>query len=99
MGRGRSGNPHLVRPLAEIRDEIDRLSDRRSLLLHQLAEMPDAELADERRRLDARIAALWDEQRTTRAVIRFGTRTSIVKRARRAERILRDPGREGSRAA
>jgi hypothetical protein len=88
-----------VRPLAEIRDEIDRLSDRRSLLLHQLAEMPDAELADERRRLDARIAALWDEQRTTRAVMRFGTRTSIVKRARRAERILRDPGREGSRAA
>jgi hypothetical protein len=88
-----------VRPLAEIRDEIDRLSDRRSLLLHQLAEMPDAELADERRNLDARIAALWDEQRATRAVIRFGTRTSIVKRARRAERILRDPGREGSRAA
>ena len=88
-----------MRQLAEIRDEIDRLSDRRSLLLHQLAEMPDAELADERRRLDARIAALWDEQRTTRAVMRFGTRTSIVKRARRAERILRDPGREGSRAA
>jgi hypothetical protein len=88
-----------VRPLAEIRDEIDRLSDRRSLLLHQLAETPDAELADERRRLDARIGALWDEQRTTRAVMQFGTRTSIVKRARRAERILRDPGREGSRAA
>ena len=88
-----------MRPLAEIRDEIDRLSDRRALLLHQLAEMPDAELADERRRLDARIAALWDEQRATRAFIRFGTRTSIVKRARRAERILRDPGREGSRAA
>jgi hypothetical protein len=97
--RARSGNPYLVRPLAEIRDEIDRLSERRALLLHQLAEMPDAELADERRKLDSRIAALWDEQRTTRAMIRFGTRTSIVKRARRAERILRDPGREGSRAA
>jgi len=88
-----------MRPLGEIKDEIDLLSDRRSLLLHKLAEMPDAELAHERRRLDERIAALWDEQRTTRAVIRFGTRTSIVKRARRAERILRDPGREGSRAA
>jgi hypothetical protein len=68
-------------------------------VLHELAEMPDAELAVERRRLDARIAALWDEQRATRAVIRFGTRTSIVKRARRAERILRDPSREGTRAA
>ena len=88
-----------MRQLAEIRDEIDRLSERRALLLHQLAEMPDAELATERRRLDERIAALWDEQRATRAVIRFGTRISIVKRARRAERILRDPGREGSRAA
>ena len=91
--------PSSMRPLGEIKDEIDRLSDRRSLLLQRLAEMPDAELAHERRRLDVQIAALWDEQRTTRAVIRFGTRTSIVKRARRAERILRDPGREGSRAA
>jgi len=93
-----------VRPLAEIKDEIDRLADRRAQLLHRLAEMPDAELAHERRRLDARIAALWDEQRMTRATIRFGTRSSIVKRARRAERILRDPRREagsrdGSRAA
>ena len=88
-----------MRPLTEIREEIDQLAERRALLLHRLAETPDAALASERRNLDARIAALWDEQRTTRAVIRFGTRTSIVKRARRAERILRDPGREGSRAA
>ena len=88
-----------MRPLTEIREEIDQLAERRALLLHRLAETPDAALASERRHLDVRIAALWDEQRTTRAVIRFGTRTSIVKRARRAERILRDPGREGSRAA
>jgi hypothetical protein len=46
-----------------------------------------------------RIAELWDEHRMTRATLRFGTRSSIVKRARRAERILRDPRREGSRAA
>jgi hypothetical protein len=91
-----TGNLLSVRPLAEIKDEIDRLSDRRAHVLHDLAETPDAELAHERRRLDACIAALWDEQRATRAVIRFGTRTSIVKRARRAERILRDPSREGS---
>ena len=82
-----------MRPLAEIRDEIDQLSDRRAVVLHELAETPDAGLATERRWLDARIAALWDEQRATRAVLRFGTRASIVKRARRAERILRDPSR------
>jgi ElaB/YqjD/DUF883 family membrane-anchored ribosome-binding protein len=88
-----------VRSLAEIKDEIDRLADRRAQALQRLAETPDAELAHERRRLDARIAELWDEQRMTRATIRFGSRTTIVKRARRAERILRDPRREGSRAA
>jgi hypothetical protein len=93
-----------VRTLPEIKEEIDRLADRRADVLHRLSEMPDAELALERRHLDARIAALWDEQRMTRATIRFGTRSSIVKRARRAERILRDPrrengSREGSRAA
>jgi hypothetical protein len=88
-----------MRQLAEIKDEIDRLADRRARMLQQLAEMPDEGIAHERRRIDARMAALWDEQRATRATIRFGTRSSIVKRARRAERILRDPGREGSRAA
>lgn len=88
-----------MRSLAEIKDEIDSLADRRARLLQRLAEAPDAGLARERRQLDARIAELWDEQRTTRATIRFGTRSSIVKRARRAERILRDPRREGSRAA
>lgn len=88
-----------MRSLAEIKDEIDRLADRRAEALQRLAETPDAELARERRQLDARIAELWDEQRMTRATIRFGSRTTIVKRARRAERILRDPRREGSRAA
>ena len=88
-----------MRQLTEIRDEIDQLSERRARVLQLLAEAPGAALAVERRTLDARIAALWDEQRTTRAVILFGTRTSIVKRARRAERILRDPAREGTRAA
>jgi hypothetical protein len=88
-----------VRSLAEIKDEIDRLADRRAGMLQRLAEAPDAGLACDRRRLDVRIAELWDEHRMTRATLRFGTRSSIVKRARRAERILRDPRREGSRAA
>ena len=88
-----------MRNLTEIRDEIDRLSARRSRVLQLLAEAPGANLTVERRSLDSRIAALWDERRKTRATILFGTRSSIVKRARRAERILRDPAREGTRAA
>jgi len=99
FGQAGNGNTLAMRPLTEIKEEIDRLAERRARLLQMLAETPDAALEGERRQLDTRIAALWDEQRTTRAFIRFGTRTSIVKRARRAERILRDPGREGSRAA
>jgi len=99
FGQVTNGNTSLVRPLNEIKDEIDQLADERGHVLHRLAEMPDAELALERRMLDARIASLWDEHRATRAVIRFGTRSSIVRRARRAERILRDPTRESSRVA
>jgi hypothetical protein len=84
-----------VRTPGEIRSEIDRLASRRASVLAELAIEPDPALALERRTLDARIAALWDEQRMSRATIRFGARATIVARARRAERILRDPSREG----
>jgi hypothetical protein len=88
-----NGKTISVRPLTEIREEIDRLAEQRSGLLRLLAEYPDAAGALERRCLDARIAALWDEQRATRARMRFGTRSSIVERARRSERILRSETR------
>jgi hypothetical protein len=84
-----------VRTPDEIRSEIDRLAGRRASVLAKLAAEPDPGLTLERRQLDARIAALWDEQRMSRATIRFGSRATIVARARRAERILRDPAREG----
>jgi hypothetical protein len=99
FGQPENGNALLVRHLTEIRDEIDQLSERRARVLQLLAEAPDPTLAVERRGLDGRIEALWDEHRKTRVTILFGTRSSIVERARRAERILRDPAREGSRAA
>ena len=99
LARAGTGTPPGVRTPGEIRSEIDRLVGRRASMLAELAVEPDPALALERRQLDARIAALWDEQRMSRATIRFGSRATIVARARRAERILRDPAREGRHRA
>jgi hypothetical protein len=73
----------------EIRDEIERLSERRTELWRRLAEGPDAEIADEVRALDAELAALYDAQRAIRARLRFGDRSKIVSRARMEERLER----------
>jgi len=88
-----------MRPITVIKDEIDRLSGRRSALLYQLADTPDPTLASERQALDAKIAALWEEQRAARATLRFGNRSTIIKRARYEQRLLGDPRREGRRSA
>jgi hypothetical protein len=78
-----------MRTLQDIKKDIDSLSDRRAQLLRKLAEGHDPELAREHRELDDQIADLWDEQRTTRASIRFGDRNLIIQRARHEERLSR----------
>ena len=78
-----------MRTLEEIREEIDRLSDRRAEILHELADGHDEKLAAEHQRLEDEIAALWEEQRMTRATIRFGNRDEIIQRARHDERLSR----------
>ena len=78
-----------MRTLDEIRAEIDRLSDRRAEVLHELAEGHDAALTAEHQRLDEQLAELWDEQRTVKATIRFGDRDLIIQRARHEERLSR----------
>ena len=78
-----------MRTLQEIKKEIDSLSDRRAEVLHKLAEGHDPELSAEHRQLDEQIAGLWDEQRMTRANIRFGDRNLIIQRARHEERLSR----------
>jgi hypothetical protein len=75
--------------LAEVRGEIDRLSDRRVELWHELSEGPDEALSTELHQLEARLARLWDEERILRARVRFGDRDDIIKRARHEERLLR----------
>jgi hypothetical protein len=78
-----------MRTLEDIKQEIDRLSDRRAEVLHDLAQGHDPELTAEHRKLDDQIAALWDEQRIVRAQIRFGDRNLIIQRARHEERLSR----------
>ena len=75
--------------LQEIHTEIERASERRSELYRLLSEGHDPETAAELKRLDERLAGLWNEQRALRARLRFGDPESIVKRARLEERLER----------
>jgi hypothetical protein len=78
-----------MRTLNDIKQDIDRLSDRRADVLHTLSEGHDAGLAAEHKRLDEELAELWEEQRAARASIRFGDRDLIIQRARHEERLSR----------
>ena len=78
-----------MRTLDEIRQDIDRLSDRRVEVLHELSEGHDTALAAEHKQLDEELAVLWDEQRAVKATIRFGDRDLIIQRARHEERLSR----------
>lgn len=80
---------HDMRTLNEIKQEIDRLTDRRADVLHQLSEGHSPDLASEHKKLDEQIAELWDEQRQARALLRFGDRDVIIQKARQEERLSR----------
>jgi ABC-type phosphate transport system auxiliary subunit len=75
--------------LQEIREKIERASDRRAELYHALSEGFDPETAAELRELEKEIEQLWEEHRSLRAAIRFGEREKILRRARTEERIER----------
>jgi hypothetical protein len=78
-----------MRTLTVIRAEIERASEERADLLHRLSAGHDVVLAAELRRLDDRIAQLWEEHRQARAQARHGDRDAIIRRARLEERIDR----------
>jgi hypothetical protein len=78
-----------VRTLTDIRGEIERASEERTELLHRLSAGHDTVLANELRKLNDRIADLWDEQREARVRVRFGDRNEIIRRARLEDRIDR----------
>jgi len=78
-----------MRTLTEIRQEIDRLSDRRATVMRALSEGYDATLKAEHLELEERLADLWEEQRQARATLRHGDRDVIIQRARQEERLSR----------
>lgn len=78
-----------MRTLIEIKQEIDRLSDRRRDVMRALSEGFDATLKTEHLKLEELIADLWDEQRQARALLRNGDRDLIIQRARHEERLSR----------
>jgi len=78
-----------MRTPREIKEEIARLTERRSEVLHLLSEGFTTELSDEHQELEERIAGLWDEHRHARVAHRFGDRDRIIERARHEERLSR----------
>jgi hypothetical protein len=78
-----------VRPVREIHTDIERLSERRTDLWHQLSELHDPSVRAELKEIDEQLNALWDEERAAKAELRFGTRERIVQRARAEERLER----------
>ena len=75
--------------LDQIHQEIERVSERRTELWNDLSHGHDAEVVAEIKRIDARLAKLWDEHRSLKAALRFGDRDHIVARARVEERLER----------
>jgi hypothetical protein len=73
----------------DIKLEIDRLTERRSEVLHLLSEGYTTALSEEHQGLEERIAQLWDEHRHARVATRFGDRDRIIERARHEERLSR----------
>ncbi len=73
----------------DIHAEIERLSELRAELWRELSEQHDATRAAELKELDARLTALWEQQRVRRAQLRFGDRDRIIARARAEERLER----------
>ena len=78
-----------MRPLEDIRIEIEDATERRTELWHLLSEGHDPQLAAELDELNGRLDELWNEQRQTRATLRHGDRDQIIQRARAEERLNR----------
>src|SRR5262249_58111075 len=67
--------------LAEIHEEIELTSERRTELWNSLSHGYDPSVAVELKRLSDRLDHLWDEERTLKAALRFRGRAQIVARA------------------
>lgn len=73
----------------QIKQEIERTTERRAELWHALSQAHEQSLTAELRQVEERLAELWEAQRVARAQLRFGERELIIARARAEERIDR----------
>jgi hypothetical protein len=73
----------------QIHDEIERISEDRQELWHQLSVAADPAVKEEIKALDTRLQELWQSLRMEKARLRFGEREDIVRRARAEERLER----------
>jgi hypothetical protein len=87
-----------MRTIENIRDELERATERRAELWHELGDGVDPAKSAEAAELSERIDELWAEARALRAYDRFGPTDAIRARARAEERLERD-SRKLKRAA
>ena len=73
----------------QIHDEIERISEERQELWHQLSDGLDPAAREEIKALDTHLEGLWQTLRMEKARLRFGEREDIVRRARAEERLER----------
>jgi len=89
---GEAFNP-AMRTIDNIRDELERATERRAELWHELGYGVDPAKSAEAAELSERIDELWAEARALRAYDRFGPSDAIRARARAEERLERDSRR------
>jgi hypothetical protein len=82
-----------MRPLEEIRTDIERATESRADLWEQLSDGADPAKSAEVQRLTHLIDELWAEERATRARVRFGPSENILARARAEDRLDRESRR------
>ncbi len=78
-----------MQTIREIHAEIERLSEERTELYHELSQARSEAVREQIKAIDDRLQSLWDQHRAERARIRFGERDEIVRRARAEERLER----------
>jgi hypothetical protein len=79
-----------MRTLAEIKQEREALTARRSELWKELSNGADPEKSAEVASLNERIDQLWHEARVVASELRFGDPNRIIARARAEERLERE---------
>jgi hypothetical protein len=82
-----------MRTIEQIREELERATERRAELWHELGDGVDPAKSAEAAELSERIDSLWAEARALKAYRRFGPSDAIRARARAEERLERDARR------